>query len=50
MYSVFLLGIIMLLDSFGFDIPIWVSPVITFGVVGFFMVKSIRSLPPSTPT
>jgi uncharacterized protein len=48
MYSVFLLGIIMLLDSFGIDIPIWVSPVITFGVVGFFMYKSIRSLPPST--
>jgi uncharacterized protein len=47
MYSVFLLGIIMLLDSFGFNIPIWVSPVITFGVVGFFMYKSIRSIPPA---
>ncbi len=49
MYSVFFLGIIMLLDSFGFDIPIWVSPVVTFGVIGFFMYKSIRSIPPSAP-
>ena len=49
MSSVFFLGIIMLLDSFGFDIPIWVSPVVTFGVIGFFMYKSIRSIPPSAP-
>ena len=46
MYSVFFLGIIMLLDSFGFHIPNWVSPVITFGVVGFFMYKSMKSIPP----
>jgi hypothetical protein len=46
MYSVFFLGIIMLLDSFGFRIPNWVSPVITFGVVGFFMYKSMKSIPP----
>lgn len=49
MYSVFFLGIIMLLDSFGFHIPNWVSPVITFGVVGFFMYKSMRSMPPASP-
>ena len=46
MYSVFFLGVIMLLDSFGFRIPNWVSPVITFGVVGFFMYKSMKSIPP----
>jgi hypothetical protein len=46
MYSVFFLGIIMLLDSFGFRIPNWVSPVIMFGVVGFFMYKSMKSIPP----
>ncbi|MCX6699204.1 MAG: DUF475 domain-containing protein [Methanomicrobiales archaeon] len=50
MYSVFFLGIIMLLDSFGFHIPNWVSPVITFGVVGFFMYQSMRALPPASPT
>lgn len=46
MYSVFFLGIIMLLDSFGFGIPNWISPLITFGVVGFFMYKSMKSMPP----
>ncbi len=49
MYSVFFLGIIMLLDSFGFQIPNWVSPIITFGVVGLFMYKSIRFIPPESP-
>jgi hypothetical protein len=42
MYSILFLGIIMLLDSFGFHIPPWLSPLITFGVVGFFFYKSIR--------
>lgn len=40
MYSVFFLGLIMILDSFGFHIPSWASPTITFGVVGFFFWKS----------
>jgi len=46
MYSIFFLGIIMILDSFGVHIPFWVSPVITFGIVGFFYAKSIRAIPP----
>ncbi|MGB8218767.1 MAG: DUF475 domain-containing protein [Methanoregula sp.] len=45
MYSIFCLGIIMILDSFGLGIPAFVSPIITFGVVGFFLFKSIRSGP-----
>ncbi|NYT05095.1 MAG: DUF475 domain-containing protein [Methanomicrobiales archaeon] len=44
MYSIAVLGCVMLLDSFGHEIPVWVSPVITFGVVGFFFVKSHRAL------
>ena len=40
MYSILFLGMIMLLDSFGFHIPSWVSPVITFAVLGFFFWKS----------
>lgn len=40
MYSILFLGLIMILDSFGFRIPEWLSPVITFGVVGFFFYKS----------
>ncbi len=42
MYSIAVLGVIMLLDSFGFDIPVWVSPMFTFAIVGFFLWKSIR--------
>jgi hypothetical protein len=45
MYSIFFLGIIMILDSFGMSIPFFVSPLITFGVVGFFLVKSLREMP-----
>lgn len=40
MYSIFFLGLIMLLDSFGFNIPSYVSPLITFSVVGYFFLKS----------
>lgn len=40
MYSILFLGTIMILDSFGFDIPHWLSPVITFGTVGYFFYKS----------
>ena len=48
MYSILFLGLIMLLDSFGFHIPSWVSPVITFGVVGFFFFKSTRAITTAT--
>lgn len=40
MYSILFLGLIMILDSFGFKIPPWVSPVITFGTVAYFFYKS----------
>ncbi|MBI2034853.1 MAG: DUF475 domain-containing protein [Candidatus Levybacteria bacterium] len=40
MYSIFALGVIMLLDSFGFHIPPWLSPIITFATVGYFFYKS----------
>ncbi|MFA7175247.1 MAG: DUF475 domain-containing protein [Kiritimatiellia bacterium] len=42
MYSILCLGTIMLLDSFGLHIPSWLSPVITFGIVGYFLYKSVR--------
>lgn len=50
MYSILFLGIIMVLDSFGFHIPSWVSPVVTFSVIGYFFLKSRRiiSIPSST--
>ncbi len=43
MYSILFLGLIMVLDSFGVEIKSWVSPVITFLIVGFFLFKSIHS-------
>jgi hypothetical protein len=44
MYSILFLGLIMVLDSFGYDIPAWLSPVITFGTVGYFFLKSKKEL------
>lgn len=44
MYSILVLGAIMVLDSFAFHIPAWLSPVATFGIVGFFFWKSMRHL------
>ena len=44
MYSVLVLGTIMLLDSFGFHIPQWLSPVATAVIVGYFFLKSRKAL------
>lgn len=40
MYSILALGAVMLLDSFGFHIPPWLSPVVTFTSIGYFFYKS----------
>ena len=42
MYSIFFLGLIMTLDSFGVHVPHYAAPVITFVVVGFFWWKSLN--------
>jgi hypothetical protein len=42
MYSILALGAIMILDSFGIGIPSYLSPLVTFGVVGYFLQKSMR--------
>ncbi|KKR14772.1 MAG: hypothetical protein UT42_C0019G0013 [Candidatus Falkowbacteria bacterium GW2011_GWA2_39_24] len=44
MYSIFFLGLVMVLDSFGFDIPSWLTPIITFAIIGYFFWKSKISL------
>lgn len=44
MYSILCLGVIMWLDSFGIHIPSWVSPLITFLIVGYFFWKSRHAL------
>ncbi len=45
MYSIFFLGLIMLIDAFGAHIPEWLSPIITLGVIGYFYFKSKRTRP-----
>lgn len=44
MYSIGILGIIMILESFGWHIPPWFSPSVTFLVVGYFFFKSKKAL------
>ena len=44
MYSIFALGIVMILHSFGAHIPNWLSPVVTFIIIGYFFYKSYKEL------
>ncbi len=44
MYSILSLGTIMILDSFGVHIPEWISPIVTFTIVGYFFWKSHKEL------
>ena len=41
LYSILVLGVIMITDGFGLHIPEWVSPAATFLVVGFFFLRSL---------
>lgn len=41
MYSILVLGAIMITDGFGLQVPEWVSPAVTFLVVGFFFLRSV---------
>ena len=42
MYSIFVLGAIMMTDAFGVEIPSYVSPISTFAIIGYFVVKSLK--------
>lgn len=44
MYSILVLGIIMILHSFHFNVPEYLSPLATFAIVGFFLWKSNLAL------
>ena len=44
MYSILFLGIVMLLDSFGFHVPAWVTPLTTALIVVYFFLKSKKAL------
>lgn len=47
MYSILILGTIMVLDGFGAHIPSWLSPLVTFAVVLHFFRKSKLALLPA---
>ncbi len=49
MYSIAILGAVMIADAFGAEIPQWFSPLSTVAVVGYFFWKSLRSVPPMAP-
>ena len=40
MYSILVLGVVMLAHGFGIDVPEWVSPLTTILIVGYFFLKS----------
>ncbi|MCC2631803.1 MAG: hypothetical protein K0S20_502 [Patescibacteria group bacterium] len=44
MYSVLILGIVMISDSLGVHVPHWISPVATFAVIGYFLYRSKKHL------
>lgn len=42
MYSIGILGSIMIAEAFGIHVPSWASPIATFIIIGFFLWKSLR--------
>jgi len=44
MYSILFLGVIMVLNSFGYHIPEWFTPIVTAIVIGYFFIKSRSEL------
>ena len=44
MYSIMILGTVMVLHSFHVHIPAWFAPVSTFAIVGYFFFKSKKAL------
>ncbi|MEK6924035.1 MAG: DUF475 domain-containing protein [Candidatus Micrarchaeota archaeon] len=48
MYSVLVLGIIMVVDAFGAHVPEWLSSIATFIMIGYFFLKSKRELDAQT--
>ncbi len=44
MYSIAVLGTIMVANAFGYHIPEWASPVTTIAILGYFFMKSKREI------
>ena len=49
MYSILILGAIMMLHGFGWHIPEWLSPAVTILIIGAFWWKSMRALRAGPP-
>lgn len=50
MYSILVLGVIMICHSFGVHVPEYVSPLMTFIIIGLFFYKSHRELKTAVST
>ena len=48
MYSVGVLGAVMIANAFGFHIPEWISPIVTIVILGYFFYKSRKELKDTT--
>lgn len=44
MYSIFLLGVVMLAESFHIEIPFYVAPIGTVGILWYFWARSIKEI------
>jgi uncharacterized protein len=44
MYSIFALGLVMVLESFKVHVPSWGSPVVTFLVIAYFLYRSKQEI------
>lgn len=42
MYSIFVLGLIMISESFGANVPSWLSPISALAIMGYFFWRSVR--------
>ncbi|MBI4649567.1 MAG: DUF475 domain-containing protein [Bacteroidia bacterium] len=44
MYSILGLGLIMVIEGYGIHVPAWVTPIITFFIIGYFFFKSWKEI------
>ena len=44
MYSILMLGCIMLTESLGHNVPFWITPLATLIIVGYFAIRSWRDM------
>lgn len=43
MYSIGVLGLVMILHSFGVEVPEWVSPISTITIISYFFWRSVQA-------